>query len=117
MSWLVLVVSGGLEAVWATALSRSEGFTPGDTVGPLRCRAPAQHGRTRLRDEVPARRNGVRGVGRDRRRSDGRLRHGHSLVVAPDPDQGGHVEDGRRTIAKIRARATCGLGPAGSRPR
>ena len=27
MSWLVLVVSGGLEAVWATALSRSEGFT------------------------------------------------------------------------------------------
>jgi quaternary ammonium compound-resistance protein SugE len=27
MSWLVLVVSGMLEAVWATALSRSAGFT------------------------------------------------------------------------------------------
>lgn len=27
MAWLVLVVSGVLEAVWATALSRSEGFT------------------------------------------------------------------------------------------
>ena len=27
MSWIVLVVSGILEAVWATALGRSEGFT------------------------------------------------------------------------------------------
>ncbi|WP_279104621.1 DMT family transporter [Gordonia paraffinivorans] len=27
MSWLVLVISGVLEAVWATALGRSEGFT------------------------------------------------------------------------------------------
>jgi len=27
MSWLVLVVSGVLEAVWATAMSRSDGFT------------------------------------------------------------------------------------------
>ena len=27
MAWLVLLVSGVLEAVWATALSRSEGFT------------------------------------------------------------------------------------------
>ena len=27
MSWLVLVVSGLLEAVWATALGRSEGLT------------------------------------------------------------------------------------------
>jgi quaternary ammonium compound-resistance protein SugE len=27
MSWLVLVLSGVLEAVWATALSRSEGFS------------------------------------------------------------------------------------------
>jgi len=27
MAWLVLVVSGGLEAVWATALGRSEGLT------------------------------------------------------------------------------------------
>ena len=27
MSWLVLVVSGVLEAVWATALGRAEGFT------------------------------------------------------------------------------------------
>ena len=27
MSWFVLVVSGVLEAVWATALGRSEGFT------------------------------------------------------------------------------------------
>ena len=27
MAWLVLVVSGVLEAVWATALSRSEGFS------------------------------------------------------------------------------------------
>lgn len=31
MSWIVLVVSGVLEAVWATALGRSEGFTK---VGP-----------------------------------------------------------------------------------
>ena len=32
MSWLVLVLSGVLEAVWATALSRSQGFTrPGPT--------------------------------------------------------------------------------------
>ena len=32
MSWLVLVLSGVLEAVWATALARSEGFTrPGST--------------------------------------------------------------------------------------
>lgn len=27
MSWIVLVVSGLLEAVWATALGKSEGFT------------------------------------------------------------------------------------------
>ena len=27
MSWLVLVVSGALEAVWAIALSKSEGFS------------------------------------------------------------------------------------------
>ncbi|NHA70273.1 DMT family transporter [Phycicoccus flavus] len=27
MPWLVLILSGVLEAVWATALSRSEGFT------------------------------------------------------------------------------------------
>ena len=27
MAWVVLVVSGVLEAVWATALGRSEGFT------------------------------------------------------------------------------------------
>lgn len=27
MAWWVLVVSGALEAVWATALSRSEGFS------------------------------------------------------------------------------------------
>jgi quaternary ammonium compound-resistance protein SugE len=27
MSWLVLILSGALEAVWATALGRTEGFT------------------------------------------------------------------------------------------
>jgi quaternary ammonium compound-resistance protein SugE len=27
MAWLILVVSGMLEAVWATALGKSEGFT------------------------------------------------------------------------------------------
>lgn len=27
MAWLILVVSGVLESVWATALSKSEGFT------------------------------------------------------------------------------------------
>lgn len=27
MSWFILVISGILEAVWATALGRSEGFT------------------------------------------------------------------------------------------
>lgn len=27
MAWLILVVSGVMEAVWATALGRSEGFT------------------------------------------------------------------------------------------
>lgn len=27
MAWFVLVLSGALEAVWATALSRSEGFS------------------------------------------------------------------------------------------
>lgn len=27
MSWLILVLSGVLEAVWATALGKSEGFT------------------------------------------------------------------------------------------
>ena len=33
MSWLVLVASGVLEAVWATALGRSEGFTrPGPSL-------------------------------------------------------------------------------------
>jgi quaternary ammonium compound-resistance protein SugE len=33
MSWIVLVVSGLLEAVWATALSRSEGFSnPGPSI-------------------------------------------------------------------------------------
>lgn len=26
MAWLILILSGGLEAVWATALDRSEGF-------------------------------------------------------------------------------------------
>jgi len=33
MSWIVLVVSGMLEAVWATALGRSDGFTkPGPSI-------------------------------------------------------------------------------------
>ena len=33
MSWLVLILSGALEAVWATALGRSDGFTrPGPTL-------------------------------------------------------------------------------------
>jgi quaternary ammonium compound-resistance protein SugE len=33
MSWLVLLVSGVLEAVWAVALGRSQGFTrPGPTL-------------------------------------------------------------------------------------
>lgn len=27
MSWVILVISGALEAVWATALDRSEGFS------------------------------------------------------------------------------------------
>jgi quaternary ammonium compound-resistance protein SugE len=27
MSWIILIASGVLEAVWATALGRSEGFT------------------------------------------------------------------------------------------
>lgn len=27
MSWIVLILSGGLEAVWATALGRSDGLT------------------------------------------------------------------------------------------
>lgn len=27
MAWLILIVSGGLEAVWATALSKSDGFS------------------------------------------------------------------------------------------
>ncbi|CAD6002714.1 multidrug efflux SMR transporter [Agreia sp. COWG] len=27
MSWIILIVSGVLEAVWATALDKSEGFT------------------------------------------------------------------------------------------
>ena len=27
MAWLILVVSGALEALWATALSRSDGFS------------------------------------------------------------------------------------------
>ncbi|WP_024794521.1 DMT family transporter [Tomitella biformata] len=27
MAWLILIVSGAFEAVWATALGRSEGFT------------------------------------------------------------------------------------------
>lgn len=27
MAWLILVISGALEAVWATALGRSDGFT------------------------------------------------------------------------------------------
>lgn len=32
MAWIVLLVSGLMEAVWATALGRSEGFTrPGPT--------------------------------------------------------------------------------------
>ncbi|WP_062525369.1 DMT family transporter [Demequina rhizosphaerae] len=31
MSWIILILSGILEAVWATALGRSEGFT---RVGP-----------------------------------------------------------------------------------
>ena len=32
MDWIVLIVSGMLEAVWATALGRSEGFSrPGPT--------------------------------------------------------------------------------------
>jgi len=33
VSWIVLVVSGGLEAVWATALGRSEGLSrPGPSL-------------------------------------------------------------------------------------
>lgn len=33
MAWLVLVISGILEAIWATALGKSEGFSrPGPTV-------------------------------------------------------------------------------------
>lgn len=33
MAWIVLIVSGAFESVWATALGRSEGFTrPGPTI-------------------------------------------------------------------------------------
>ncbi|GAB3739353.1 DMT family transporter [Microlunatus parietis] len=33
MSWIILIISGVLEAVWATALGKSEGFTkPGPTI-------------------------------------------------------------------------------------
>ena len=33
MAWLILVASGVLEAVWASALSRTDGFTrPGPTI-------------------------------------------------------------------------------------
>jgi len=33
MAWLILIVSGAFEAVWATALGKSDGFTrPGPTL-------------------------------------------------------------------------------------
>jgi len=33
VAWIVLIVSGAFESVWATALGRSEGFTrPGPTI-------------------------------------------------------------------------------------
>ena len=39
MSWLVLVLSGVLEAVWADRLGRSDGFTRLSPVAGLRRRA------------------------------------------------------------------------------
>ena len=49
MSWIILIASGVLEAVWATALGKSEGFTklwPSIIFG---VDPRAQHGRARLR--------------------------------------------------------------------
>lgn len=77
MSWIVLVVSGVFEAVWATALGKSEGFSRfGPTVlfgvalvASMAGLAYAMRG--------AARRNGVRGVGGDRGGIDRRLLHGH----------------------------------------
>ena len=54
MAWLVLVVSGVLEAVWATALGRSEGFTrPGPSVAFLVALALSMAGLAYAMREIP----------------------------------------------------------------
>jgi hypothetical protein len=66
MAWLILVVSGVLEAVWATALSKSEGFTrlvPSVIFGVALLQSMA---RTGHRDAGPATRYQLRGMGRHR---------------------------------------------------
>ena len=47
MAWLVLTISGVLEAVWAVALSKSEGFSRPPADGGLCGRGAPEHGRTR----------------------------------------------------------------------
>ena len=77
MAWIVLVVSGVLEAVWATALGRSEGFSrlgPSITFGVAI--VLSMIGLAYAMRSLPVG-HVVRGVGRDRRGAHRRLRHGH----------------------------------------
>ena len=76
MAWFVLVLSGVLEAVWATALGRSEGLTRA-VHGGVRIRPPAQHGWTGVLDEDAAYGDGLRGVDWHWRHADRRLRDVH----------------------------------------
>jgi hypothetical protein len=77
MSWLAPIIIGALEAVWATALSKSDGLSRfGPTVTFFVSIALIMVG-LRVRDARPSRRRRVRGVGRHRRNADGRVRHVH----------------------------------------
>ncbi len=67
MSWFVLVLSGVLEAVWATAFGKSGQLQPGSAVARVLDRPGTQHGGAGVRDAPASRRNGLRRVGRDRR--------------------------------------------------
>ena len=81
MSWLVLVISGVLEAVWATALGRSDGLTRAGPDRHLRGGSGRQHGRPRLGHAHAPGRHVVRRVGRHRRRP----HRGYAMVTGAEP--------------------------------
>ena len=73
MAWLVLVVSGVLEAVWAVALGKTEGFTRLVPSAVFLVAIVGEHGWPGLRHADNPDRHRLRGVGGHRRRPDSGL--------------------------------------------